>query len=88
MTYQLLFEQVRRNAPDLSEPEFLASLNAGQKMFCELTKILEGDWRFTTKKGEMYYPIDKRCVGILQADLDGKMMDKFGGDVDNIEIQN
>ncbi len=86
MNYQQIVERIRRAAPTLLEPEILSLLNEGQDMFCEETGILEGEWTFQTN-GDMFFPIDSRCATISQVDFAGQLMNEFGGDAGNVELQ-
>ena len=87
MTYQQMFEKARKRVPGLGEIEFLSAINEAQRKFCDRTHILEGQWQFETKDGVMFYPLDKQCIAVEQADHAGQLMDEFGGNTRNIELQ-
>ena len=88
MTEQQFIEKIMRVAPTLRETEIIIALNAAQRAFCDDTHILEGQWTFDTEDGRMYYPIDKQCVAITQADRGTQLMLRHVGGIDSIIIQN
>lgn len=77
MTQQQLIEKFKRHAPELSEPEIRERLNEASDMFCEETKILEGQWAFTTNPSQMLYDLDDRCIGVLEVNYDDELCDKL-----------
>ncbi len=87
MTQQQLIEFIRRRVPELLEKEIRLRLSDAQDSFCEETHILEGQWRFTTENGRMYYPIDPKCVAIRQADYNNELMNKLVGVKHNVRLQ-
>jgi hypothetical protein len=70
-------ERIKRYAPDLGEKEMRQMLIDISDEFCESTLILEGEWNFVTTPGQMYYPIDDRCVGINEVNVNDQLSDKL-----------
>lgn len=77
MTQQQMIEAFKRHAPELTEVEIREKLQDASDMFCEETKILEGQWSFTTNPSQMYYDFDDRCIGVFEVNYDGKLCDKL-----------
>lgn len=88
MTYQQFIEKIQRVAPTLRETEIRIMLDDAQRSYCDDTHILEGQWTFDTEPGRMYYPFDKQCVAITQADRGTQLMLRHVGGIDTIIIQN
>ena len=86
MYYQEMVEKIRRADPTALEPELLSALNEASDTFCELTRILSGEWTFETN-GNMFFDIDDRCSSIREATLSGQIMYEFGGNLEMIELQ-
>ena len=77
MTQQQLIEAIKRHAPELGEPEIREKLDEVSDMFCEETRVLEGQWSFTTNPSQMYYDLDDRCIGIFEVNYESKLCDKL-----------
>ncbi len=86
MYYQELVEKIRRADPTALEGELLSALNEASDTFCELTRILSGEWTLETD-GSMFYDIDNRCSTINEATLAGEIMREFAGNLEMIELQ-
>ena len=85
MTQRQWLEKIRRHAPELSEEEMRILWNEVSDRYCEETKILEGQWSFTTEPGQMYYDLDPECIGIFEVNYAGELCDKITN-VRNIPI--
>ncbi len=55
MIQQQMMEVIRRHTPELNESEIRSRMNDASDMYCEETRILEGQWSFTTQPDQMYY---------------------------------
>ena len=77
MTQRQMMETLKRHMPDLQEGEIRSRMNDASDMYCAETRILEGQWSFTTKPGQMYYDLNPECIGILEVNYGGKLADKI-----------
>ncbi len=77
MTQQQIMEVIRRHAPELNESEIRSRMNDASDMYCEETRILEGQWNFMTEPGQMYYDLDSECIGIFEVNYAGELADKI-----------
>ena len=82
-----MIEIIRRKRPAYLVNELRIRLNDASDDFCDETEILEGQWRFSTASGQMYYTLPEDCVGVKQADLGTQLMNRRVGGIDTILIQ-
>ena len=77
MIQRQMIEVIKRHAPELSEEEIRDKMNMNSDAYCEETKILEGQWSFTTNPGQKFYDLAPDCVAVQEVNYDGKLSDKI-----------
>lgn len=81
LSQQRLMEVIRRALPETKPEEARLLLNEALETFCEETEVLLKEFPpITSVASQVFYDMDRKCLGVRQVDIAGEVATFLGGD--------
>lgn len=81
LSQQRLMERIRQAVPDAKPEDVRLLLNEALETFCQETEVLLKEFPpITSVASQVYYDLDRKCLGVRQVDVEGKPVNPLGGD--------
>lgn len=81
LSQQRLMERIRQAIPTAKPEDARLLLNEALETFCQETEVLLKEFPpITSVASQVYYDIDRKCLGIRQVDVEGETVNFLGGD--------